>query len=79
MERDLIPLAVLHSAGIMKLYLDEAYAVAPVGDAATEPRKVDPPAGDAGGCRVAGRRGGLGDLWIALCAMGLTLTIRRTR
>jgi hypothetical protein len=38
MARDLVPVAVLHSAGVMKLYLDEMYAT-----------PVDPPADDPGG------------------------------
>ncbi len=68
--RDLIPLAVLHAAGVIKLFLDTA-GPAP----AAEPPDDDPPADDdeAAGCRTGGDTAP----WLLL-ALALLLR-RRTR
>jgi hypothetical protein len=44
MARDLVPVAILHAAGVMKLFLDEAYATAP---APEKPMPMPPDAGCA--------------------------------
>jgi MYXO-CTERM domain-containing protein len=70
MARDLVPIAVLHGAGVMKLYLDEARAAAPV---STDP--PDEPPAETGGCSVAGR----GADGAALLLLALALVFRRKR
>jgi MYXO-CTERM domain-containing protein len=49
--RDLIPVAVLHTAGMMKLYLDRAYAQAPELPETPEP-DPEPASSTDGGCSV---------------------------
>jgi hypothetical protein len=67
--RDLIPVAVLHSAALMKLYLDAAHAQ--VLDPVVEPPVVDMPE-DAAGCAVGGRASSLAPyLLFALAALFL--------
>lgn len=50
MARDLVPIAILHSAAVMKLYLDDAYALPPVDAPMPEPA----PEPAAAGCRAGG-------------------------
>ncbi|RMH39506.1 MAG: hypothetical protein D6689_16410 [Deltaproteobacteria bacterium] len=71
LARDLVPVAILHSAGVMKLYLDEAYAAAPDGEPPPDPT----PAPAASGCRAAGT-GSAGAAWLAVL---LAVIRRRTR
>lgn len=69
--RDLIPVAVLHSASLMKLYLDQAQALEPVGPAPDVEPETET---DAGGCRSSGPPA---PLWLLVVA--IALCPRRTR
>ncbi len=71
MARDLVPLAILHTAGVMKLYLDEAYAHPPVETPDDDPTVSPEP---AGGCAAGGRSTGAP---VALLALALLWWRRR--
>jgi uncharacterized protein (TIGR03382 family) len=71
LARDLIPVAVLHSAGLMKLYLDQAYAQPTIDPAADD----EPDAEEPMGCSSTGGAGG----WVALLFVLLPLLARRKR
>jgi MYXO-CTERM domain-containing protein len=70
--RDLIPIAILHTAGVMKLYLDEAYAHR--GQPAPEEPLADPP--DAAGCAATGPAAD-GSLALLLLSLVLFAAYRR--
>jgi MYXO-CTERM domain-containing protein len=70
MARDLIPVAVLHTAGVMKLYLDEAHQLEP------EPEPEPEPTDSAAGCGVGG--GSPSALLPVLVAL-LLFVVRRRR
>lgn len=77
LARDLVPLAILHSAAVMKLYLDEAYARAPEDPGSGEDEL---PPGDAqgAGCRTASGSGALAASLLVIIAYPM-LWIRRAR
>lgn len=51
--RDLIPIAILHSAGVMKLFLDEAYAQEPEPPAMDDPPSTGEDPGTTPACAVS--------------------------
>jgi hypothetical protein len=70
MARDLIPIAVLHSASVLKRFMDETRGIeVDAGDDAEPPS--EPPA--AGGCRTSGGAAG----WLALVLFGIAVSLRR--
>jgi hypothetical protein len=73
--RDLVPLAILHTAAVMKLFLDEAYAQAPE---LPEPEPEPEPAASAGGCSVGGRGGAAAASPLVL-ALFMVIARRRSR
>jgi len=70
--QDMIPLAVLHSAGVIKMFLDDVAALPPPGMDEEEPA---PP--EASGCSAAG--GGAAGPAAALLALAALLARRRNR
>jgi hypothetical protein len=77
MARDLVPVAILHSAGMMKLYLDTMHAT-PVDPPADPTDPNDPNGAPAGGCSAApGAHDGAAALALAAAAFLLAATRRR--
>lgn len=76
LARDLIPVAILHSAGVMKLYLDEAYTRAPDQD----DRGDDLPPGGRSGLGCAALPGAqTATSWPFALVVLLWITFRRAR
>ena len=76
LARDLIPIAILHSAGVMKLYLDEAYARAP--DEAPGDGEAVPGPGGARGCAASPAGSPLGS-WLLVLSVIPLMWCRRLR
>jgi len=76
MARDLVPIAVLHSAGVMKLYIDQARAAAPTSDP-NDP--ADPDESAPGGCGIAAPSGGAPSAPFALLALVVAVALAPRR
>ncbi len=72
MARDLVPIAVLHTAGVMKLYLDEAHAQRPDPEPPVEQQD------ESSGCGVAARARG-GGFGCSLPILLVLFAIRRRK